>query len=491
MNFKTRPGPETALFLLTLWLVLISACAGKPPQLGPVPSAETAGETIRRFEKDVAAARRDGVNVLSPTWFAGAEASLAAAVKKLADSGNPDEAMPHLSRGLIQLLAARDKSQLALTLFPETIKSRDIARNAGAVELGEVYSKTERKFFKLCRAVEENDLVYVKKHRADVAQEYRQLELQAIKFRLLGEVRNLLELARQEGSDKIAPETYTAAVKQLDEADRFITMNRYRESEIRNKAKLALFLAKRHAVIAEICQQIETMEPEAIALLVQNNLHAVSEKLSAPDMRDNRLEMQVENILGMIAALQYERSAILTKSEEQQRELEQYRRKGPAFKVRYPSGPTPQSQLHVRKEFDAVFAKVASYFLPAEADVIKRDLQIVIRLKAMEFPVGESRLLPNNYPLLGKVQRALRTFDEADLIIEGHTDSTGAEDANEHLSERRAEAVRLYLVETDTIGYDKVIAVGYGAMRPLASNQTAEGRAVNRRIDLVITPHFD
>jgi outer membrane protein OmpA-like peptidoglycan-associated protein len=106
----------------------------------------------------------------------------------------------------------------------------------------------------------------------------------------------------------------------------------------------------------------------------------------------------------------------------------------------------------------------------------------------MNFPVGQSVIMPENYALLGKVQRAIRAFGEPDVIIGGHTDSTGPEPINEHLSQQRADAVRQYLVANRTLPYDKIIAVGYGSMRPLATNSTEEGRATNRRIDVTISP---
>ena len=95
-----------------------------------------------------------------------------------------------------------------------------------------------------------------------------------------------------------------------------------------------------------------------------------------------------------------------------------------------------------------------------------------------------------NYELLSKVQQSIRTFGEPDVLIEGHTDSTGSDEVNEHLSQQRAEAVREYLVANRTLPYDRIMAVGYGSMRPLASNETAEGRAINRRIDVIVKPFF-
>ena len=97
-------------------------------------------------------------------------------------------------------------------------------------------------------------------------------------------------------------------------------------------------------------------------------------------------------------------------------------------------------------------------------------------------------IMPKNYELLSIVQKSIRTFGEPDVVIEGHTGSTGSDEVNEHLSQQRAEAVRQYLVANRTLPYDRIVAVGYGSMRPLASNETAEGRAINRRIDVIVKP---
>jgi len=113
---------------------------------------------------------------------------------------------------------------------------------------------------------------------------------------------------------------------------------------------------------------------------------------------------------------------------------------------------------------------------------------LVIRLKAIQFPVGKYHIMPSNYALLSKVQRAIRTFGEPNVVIEGHTDSTGSHELNEHLSHQRAEAVRAYFVANGILRGERVVAVGYGSKRPLASNATANGRAINRRIDMIIVP---
>jgi outer membrane protein OmpA-like peptidoglycan-associated protein len=74
------------------------------------------------------------------------------------------------------------------------------------------------------------------------------------------------------------------------------------------------------------------------------------------------------------------------------------------------------------------------------------------------------------------------------VVIEGHTDTTGTNEVNMLLSQQRAASVRDYMIANQTLAPDGISAVGYGSERPLASNATAAGRAINRRIDILIIP---
>ena len=76
----------------------------------------------------------------------------------------------------------------------------------------------------------------------------------------------------------------------------------------------------------------------------------------------------------------------------------------------------------------------------------------------------------------------MKAHEDIELVLEGHTDSTGKDDYNQDLSERRAAAVKAKLAADYGISADRISAVGYGESRPVANNATAEGRARNRRV---------
>jgi outer membrane protein OmpA-like peptidoglycan-associated protein len=114
---------------------------------------------------------------------------------------------------------------------------------------------------------------------------------------------------------------------------------------------------------------------------------------------------------------------------------------------------------------------------------------VVITLSgAVIFASGKSELLPSAQNKLSEVAAALSSDEsKAKIVVEGHTDSTGAADMNQELSIKRASAVRDALVSRG-VKADRVSVEGFGASRPVADNSSQAGRANNRRVEIVIQP---
>lgn len=108
---------------------------------------------------------------------------------------------------------------------------------------------------------------------------------------------------------------------------------------------------------------------------------------------------------------------------------------------------------------------------------------------ALLFDVGKSDLRPEALAALDDIARQVGEFGrDIRVTVEGHTDSTGSDDANSRLSEARARSVWGYLATRIDIPKNRVAIKGYGESRPVADNDTEEGRAKNRRVDLLIAP---
>ncbi len=122
------------------------------------------------------------------------------------------------------------------------------------------------------------------------------------------------------------------------------------------------------------------------------------------------------------------------------------------------------------------------------AAVKQEERGLVITLSgSVLFRSDEAILLPEARQRLDQVADALLETKERTLVVEGHTDSQGSVAHNNDLSQRRAAAVRDYLSGR---GYPsaQTSAIGYGSQRPVANNKSAEGRANNRRVEIVMTP---
>lgn len=101
------------------------------------------------------------------------------------------------------------------------------------------------------------------------------------------------------------------------------------------------------------------------------------------------------------------------------------------------------------------------------------------------FATAKSDIQQDFYPILDSVAKVLGNYKETAIEIEGHTDSVGSMSYNLELSEQRAKSVSNYLTGKG-IAKQRIIHFGKGPMRPVASNQNAEGRAQNRRVEIRI-----
>jgi outer membrane protein OmpA-like peptidoglycan-associated protein len=113
------------------------------------------------------------------------------------------------------------------------------------------------------------------------------------------------------------------------------------------------------------------------------------------------------------------------------------------------------------------------------------DAQCRVELPGVYFAFNSAQIAPASDRALAQVAAALARHPEWSLAVEGHTDSIGTAAANQTLSVRRAEAVRARLAERHKLNTGNWKATGYGASRPRESNATIEGRARNRRVELV------
>ncbi len=121
-------------------------------------------------------------------------------------------------------------------------------------------------------------------------------------------------------------------------------------------------------------------------------------------------------------------------------------------------------------------------------EVVRNGDQLQLNMPSdVTFATGQSNIQPQFYGSLDNVASTLVEFPSTAVDIIGHADSTGAEDFNQRLSEQRAQSVQSYL-QNRGVTPVRLAAIGFGETRPIAPNDTAEGRARNRRVEIILTP---
>jgi outer membrane protein OmpA-like peptidoglycan-associated protein len=121
-----------------------------------------------------------------------------------------------------------------------------------------------------------------------------------------------------------------------------------------------------------------------------------------------------------------------------------------------------------------------------ELDAKKTARGLVITLGDVLFDTNMAQLKPGGMRGVQKLADILRQYPQRNVLIEGFTDSTGSSSHNQELSDRRANAVRTALLDTG-ISADRLATRGYGVNFPVASNATAEGRQLNRRVEIIVS----
>ena len=113
-------------------------------------------------------------------------------------------------------------------------------------------------------------------------------------------------------------------------------------------------------------------------------------------------------------------------------------------------------------------------------------MEKVTILLNVEFDTAKSVVKEKYYDDIKRVADFMKAYPETNAVIEGHTDNVGKAEYNDRLSDARAKSVRQYLIDKFGIDASRITSAGYGMNKPIASNDTKEGRQKNRRVEAVL-----
>lgn len=369
--------------------------------------------------------------------------------------------------------------KLAVITLKEPIKAREDALKVEAnLHATQLFNDAEEKFAEATGQVEDDDLDDARDRGSEAEALYRQSELKSIKDKLLGDARNLVQEARDKDVEEVAPQTFKLASSLLAELEDMLTYNRYAGNEAAQKAMQCVYQARHALYLADRIRSMKDNDEnwEKLILEYEDVLTGFAAHFDETPKFDE----------GMKDAVNLINTRIQNLIKDNKQLVEDNARLQEAYDALKEEASSSSAALAQEREKEEKFNKVKALFNPQEAKVLIDGNNLVIRLHGLNFPSGSSQIQPEYFSLLTKVQEALKIFPDKHILLEGHTDSRGNAITNKTLSEERAIAVREYIIANMGKPREQITAIGYGAAKPVATNDTPEGRELNRRIDVVI-----
>ena len=486
MALPTSPVRWTLLAALTLLAGTVTA------------QNELRSTFFKDADAALAAANAANAELLAPGRYADGKKDYQAAEAGLERGRNVEYVRDKAADAAAYFNEAAKIATLGKTVLAQVIKSRQDAANARAPELSrELWNRAQKEFAAAIREVERGDLKGAKRKDIEATTLYRDAELVAIKAQYLTETRRLLADAERARVERFAPITLGRARQLLADAERELNDNRYDADLPRSLAQQANYEARHAIYLSEVVRKVrdKNLTVEELVLQWESPLKSVADAANivpqmsgGPEQVEQELVTFVENLRAENQELQQESEANALRVAEMAEEIRTLdERLGGATAERTALVQRLEAQARVKEQFE----KIEQMFTREEARVFREGENVILRLVGLSFDSGKSELKQENLNLLAKVERAIDVFPRSELTIEGHTDSYGSDEMNQTLSQSRAEAVQQYMINAMRIPSYRLIATGFGETNPIANNETASGRAQNRRIDVVIKPNLD
>ncbi len=323
--------------------------------------------------------------------------------------------------------------------------------------------------------------------------------------RALFEARNAVRIANISAADKYASSILDKATQQLRQAEEAYVQKRDKTT-VETLAREAVTTAEEARVMAVKQKAEEEAQAKAAAEKKAAEEREAKARQDAAAEAKRRQEaeqarIQAEQARAAAQAAQADAERMKAEADKARQDAERARKEADAARA---DAEQQKQALAVEAE-KARAAAAESERLRQQAEKEKADLRaqllqqlntilatrdtargLIANMSDVLFKTGSFELLAGARERLAKVSGIVIAHPGLKLEVEGHTDSVGSDEYNQQLSEKRAGAVRDYLVQQG-IQVDSIVARGLGKTQPVASNDTPEGRQQNRRVELVLS----
>ena len=462
---------------------------------------DTRATLFKELDQVMAQAKEAQADIYSPNQFESALKDYKEADEDYKKGKNLDSIRKKIRAATTFFLKSIETTKLAKIHFSKCINARSDALAAEAPAFRhQQWERAESILNDAAKTLEKGKLNDARSKADEAEQVYRQVELESIKAHYLDETKALLE-AEKKGLEKVAPLTYGKAQRSIVMAEKLLMENRYDTDEARQIAQQAKYEAQHGLYIASVVDKMKSEDQTIESLLLDGEkpIQKIADEFDMNAQFHEGYDQPIQSILQGIQDLRKKNASLeqdLRDKEEQisilTEQITQMESQMGEMKSQLGDLKTKEATLTDLMEQQRLkrekFNRVDAEFTSQEAQIIREDDKVIIQLYALTFPVGKAIIESQYFGLLSRVIKAIGEYPEYDITVEGHTDSRGGDAANMKLSTERANAVRDYLVASADIDPSRINALAYGESKPIASNETEEGRRKNRRITVVIHP---
>lgn len=463
--------------------------------LQEAPAQDLRSPLLQAADAALTAADDANASVLAPASYEAGMSAYTAAENDLERGRSINRIQSRLADAQAAFNEAAVTAAAAAATFAPLLQTRQDTLDARAdVFAVQLWADAESAFKAVSRRLEASPSASLGDRTATVEGLYRDAELTAIKAQYLSQTRALLAQAALDRIPQFAPRTHARSEALLAQAEAALDEDRYEVEPARQLAEQADYEIRRAfsmtTRVRELVDRDRTVEDLileyeqgfadiAAAAGHEARLDAgpgpliadLVTELEGLRQRERQLQIDVDENRIRIAGL-----------EEEIRELDD--QLGGVFRERVALVQQLEAEERVRERF----LRIENMFTVDQAQVSREGDSVIITLNGLTFASGSSQIDSAHTALLEAVREAVDVFPLSSIVVEGHTDSYGGAISNMSLSRSRAEAVGAWLSDRLDVASDRISSLGYGETRPVANNETAQGRARNRRIEVRITP---
>jgi len=296
----------------------------------------------------------------------------------------------------------------------------------------------------------------------------------------LREAREAIAIARAQGADRYAADTLQKSLVDLQNAEGYYS-GRHMEKELETEARQATQNAEDARILSIRRERDEALAAERKA--------AADAQASAEAKAQSEAQRAAQADADRKAAEQARASAEAAKAdaERMRREAEVARNQAVQDQQTAQAEAAAARAAASKAETDKQALR-AQLLAQLNSIMETRDSArgLIMNMSDVLFDFGKATLRAEAREKLAKVSGILLAYPSLKVRVEGNTDNVGSEEFNQTLSEKRADAVRDYLL-AQRVNPDNLSAIGYGKTRPIASNDTSDGRQQNRRVEMVMS----